>query len=271
MTIVTMNAFNLFDHHDDPYHEDEGTRVKPRHELEMLASTLRTLNADVVAMQEIENRWYLERFVDLFLGDMGYEVVLIEGNDKRGIDCAVLTRLAVGPVTTFQHLQFPDSNDKTMRFRRDLLKVTLAANTDKSFDLYVVHLKSKGSGPSSNPIRYGEAREIRRLLDKELSDRPDARFLICGDFNDTPDSPTLSTIIGSGPTALVYLAKDLTDGCRITFNREPHRSMVDYFLCSPNMAEDFIKGTYFIKDGSVATHGSDHNPVIAQFRRPEAK
>ena len=48
-------------------------------------------SADVVALQEVENRFLLQEFVDTHLSDMGYQVVLVEGNDSRGIDCALQT------------------------------------------------------------------------------------------------------------------------------------------------------------------------------------
>ena len=105
--LATYNVLNLFDAEDDPYCDDEGTNPKPREQLEKLAETIRNVNADVLALQEVENRRYLERFNTAFLGDLGYEhVVLFEGNDGRGIDVAVLSRLPVGPVTSYRHMRW---------------------------------------------------------------------------------------------------------------------------------------------------------------------
>src|SRR5687768_13490303 len=97
IVVGAYNLLNLFDEHDDPYRNDETTPAKPRAELERLAESIRQLNADVLAVEEVENRDYLERFVNVFLADMGYQhVVLMEGNDMRGIDVGLVSRIPVG-------------------------------------------------------------------------------------------------------------------------------------------------------------------------------
>jgi endonuclease/exonuclease/phosphatase family metal-dependent hydrolase len=266
VTVATFNILNLFDAEDDPYRDDEGTPVKPRAEIEKVADTIRKLNADVVALQEVENRSYLERVVQVFLRDMGYDVVLFEGNDNRGIDVAVLSRLPVGPVTSHRHLRFLTEDGKPMAFNRDLLQVRIQPPGTSAFDVYVVHLKSKRGGEESVPVRMGEAKAVRRILDERLREDPKARFVLCGDFNDTLDSRPVQTILGAGPTALVNVAAEIPEAERISYNQEPYRSMIDFILCSPVVGGDFVKGSARILHGSVETIGSDHNPVVASFR-----
>lgn len=266
VTVATFNMLNLFDAEDDPYRDDVGTPVKPRVEIEKLAETLRKLNADVIALQEVENRFYLERVVQAFLRDVGYEVVLFEGNDTRGIDVAVLSRLPVGPVTSHRHLRFLTEDGKPMAFNRDLLQVRVQPPGAPAFDVYVVHLKSKRGGDETTPIRMGEATVVRRILDERLRAEPEARFLLCGDFNDTLDSRPVQTILGAGPTALVNVAAEIPEADRISYNQEPHRSMIDFILCSPAMGGGYVKDSARILHGSVETIGSDHNPVVASFR-----
>lgn len=266
ITVATFNILNLFDAEDDPYHDDEGTPAKPRAEIERVAETLRKLNADVIALQEVESRFYLERVVRVFLRDMGYEVVLFEGNDTRGIDVAVLSRLPVGPVTSHRHLRFLTEDGKPMSFNRDLLQVRVQPPGAPAFDVYVVHLKSKRGGDETAPIRMGEAKAVRRVLDEQLRADPKARFLLCGDFNDTLDSAPVQAIIGTGPTALMNVASEIPEADRISYNQEPYRSMIDFILCSPAMGAGHVKGSTRILHGSVETTGSDHNPVVASFR-----
>ncbi len=270
--IATFNILNLFDGEDDPYHDDEGTPAKPREAIEKVEATIRQMDADVVALQEVENRFYLQRFVDLLLPDMGYnEVVLLEGNDHRGIDVAILSRFPVGPVTSHRHLAFPDGEGKPMSFRRDLLRARIEPPGVQPFDMFVVHLKSKGGVPEASlPIRLGEARAIRRICDALLAERSTARFVICGDFNDTIDSEPIKTIIGTGAGALRPATDRLAAADRITYNREPHRSQIDFVLCSPALAGCLRADSTRIVAGSEATIGSDHNPLVAEFdlRRP---
>ncbi len=271
VTVATFNVLNLFDEVDDPYTSDESTPPKPRDELNRLAATIRKLDADVLALQEVENRGYLERFVVAMLGDMGYEhVVCFEGNDRRGIDCAVLSRLPVGPVTSHRHLRF-DSEGRPggqIYFRRDLLKVRIEPADHPAFTMFVVHLKSKRDGAgATDDYRLGEAREVRRVVDELLSLDKDALFLVCGDFNDTFNSPPLKALRGEGEGALVDFLADLPKDA-ITYNKGP-KSMIDFILASPAMARRYVPKSYRIISGVVETVGSDHNPVAAQFNLKE--
>lgn len=268
--IGTYNVLNLFDEFDDPYRTDEVMETKPRDELLKLAGRIRMLDADVLALQEVENREYLERFVRALLPDMGYEhVVLFEGNNNRGIDCAVLSRLPIGPVTSHRHLRFTGPDGKTHRFLRDLLKVRIEGPGKQSFDLFVVHLKSKyGGAEASEPLRQAEATQLRRIVDQMFVADREARFVICGDFNDYWDSRSLEIIRGSGSTELSCPGTSLSKSARITYNREPkYWSMIDFIVCSPAMLARYVDDSYRIipGPGSVEQTGSDHNPSVATF------
>lgn len=266
--IGTYNVLNLFDEFDDPYRSDEVMEPKPRDELLKLAERIRQLDADVLALQEVENRDYLERFVRALLPDMGYEhIELIEGNNHRGIDCAVLSRLPIGPVTSHRRLRFPGPDGKTHRFQRDLLKVRIDGPGERGFDMFVVHLKSKyGGAAASEPLRQAEATMLHKIVGELLQADPRARFVICGDFNDLWDSPSLKIIRGSGPSELLCPGTRLDKKQRITYNREErYWSMIDFIVCSPAMYQAYVPGSYRIIPGTVENSGSDHNPSVAAF------
>ena len=265
--ICTLNVLNLFDSIDNPYHKDEDTNAKLREDLDLLAKSIRHIDADVLVLQEVENRGYLNDFNRALLSDLGYQhVVLTEGNDKRGIDVAVLSRLPVGPVTSYRHLTFPDANGEAMYFRRDFLQVRIEPEKGKPFDVFAVHLKSKYGGESGDVIRLGEARMVRKLLDRFLKKDLQRRFILCGDFNDTIESPSMKAIVGTGGGALKTFFDEVPPAERITYNLEPYQSMIDFILASPAMAAEYVKGSYQIFPGSPSETGSDHNAVVARFR-----
>ena len=268
LVIGAYNVLNLFDDHDDPYRNDEVTPAKPRPELESLARSIRELNADVLAVEEVESRDYLDRFVNVFLADMGYEhIVLFEGNDMRGIDVGLISRVPIGAVRSHRHVTFPGHSGGTSRFNRDVLVVTVEPPDAEPLDVWVLHLKSNSGGrEAAEPIRLAEARELRRLLDAELAENPDARLLVMGDFNDTPESATLSTIVGAQSGALWSVHADLADPKTLTYNEGEFRSMIDFILCSPAMARQYVKGSVRVPQGSIDATGSDHNPISATFR-----
>ena len=267
LRIATYNVLNLFDGQDDPYHADETTPTKPRKELQHLAKSIRALEADVVALQEVENRGYLERFVQVFLPEMGYRhIVHFDGNDLRGIDVCLLSRVPVGPVRSHRHLRFTGPDGVERSFSRDLLAVTILPPSGKSFEMWVVHLKSNAGGRErAEPIRLAEAGQIRVLLDRALSVDPSARILLTGDLNDTWASKTLNTLVGKGETALWSVASELGEKQPDTYNKGKFHSMIDYILCTPAMAKAYVKGSCRIVPGSQENTGSDHNPVTASF------
>ena len=268
VVVATYNTLNLFDDEDDPYHNDEGTPAKPREQLEHLAHSIAELNADVIAFQEVENRFYLQRFVKVFLPDLGYEnVVHFEGNDSRGIDVCLVSRVPIGPVRSYRHLKFPGADGTVRSFNRDVLAVTIEPPEAKPFEAWVVHLKSNSGGREfAEPVRLAEAKELRKLLDHELDKDPEARIIVLGDFNDTWDSESTQTIVGSGPTALWSATTELKGELPDTYNEGEYKSMIDFILCSPAMAKTYVKGSFRVIPGSTSTTGSDHNPVAVSFR-----
>ncbi len=268
--IATFNVLNLFDNFDDPYTDSESYPGKRSSEVENLAKVIRQVDADVIALQEVENRGGLEDFFAKHLADMGYcDIVLIEGNNRRGIDVALVSRLPVGEVTSHRHVDFKSADGRDMRFQRDLLQVRIEPQGYTPFDVFVVHLKSKhGGAEKSRPIRIGEALAARRKMDRLLTEDPQAAFVICGDFNDTLDSEPIKRLLGSGDTKLKTFVGDLAEDKRITFNRS-YLSMIDFILASPAMAQMYVPKSYDVILGTVETSGSDHNPVLARFKLAE--
>ena len=261
LTVASLNVLNLFDDQDDPYHGDEKTGTKLRKDLILLAESIRQVDADILVLQEVENRGYLELFNRALLADLGYQhVVLTEGNDRRGIDVAILSRLPVGPVISYRHLRFPDTNGKEMSFSRDLLHAHILPGKGPPLHVLAVHFKSQYGG------KKADARAVRGVLDDILKSDPQAHVLLCGDFNDTIDSVPLQTILGSGKKEMTSFFSDVPEKERVTYNKEPYRSMIDFIFASPAMAKLYEKGSYEILPGGPSQTGSDHNAVIARFR-----
>lgn len=270
VSLACYNVENLFDKFDDPYHRDETTDPKPESQLEALAKSIRSIDADVLALEEVENRGVLETFFKTRLRDMGYEeIVCYEGNDDRGIDVALVSRLPIGPVTSHRHVRFSDDAGGWMTFRRDLIQVRIAPPGFESFDVFVVHLKCCG-GPEDVRVRTAEAKEIRTILDSVFKSASDSRFVICGDFNDKWGSPALKAIVGGGSTGLRDFVKELPDGA-MTYNRPPHLSVIDFILASPALAERYVPRSYRVLGGEERKSASDHFPVIVQFDLKAAK
>jgi len=173
----------------------------PTEQARTLAGRIRAMDLDVLAVQEVEDIEALRDFNREFLGGMYSNAVLIEGNDPRFIDVGVLTKTAlpIGAVTSWQHRVHPQ--DPTRRvFSRDLLEVEILnrQRTRRLFTLYNNHLKSQFVTPGEDPAVAGPAADLQRARQAEMvvriveeRMRPDSRFLIAGDMNDTPDAQPL--------------------------------------------------------------------------------
>lgn len=262
--VACYNVENFFDAHDDPYRRDESTETKPEAQVAKVAEAIRAIDADVLALEEVENRGVLESLMKTQLSDLGYRnVVLFEGNDTRGIDCALVTWLPVGPVTSHRHVEFSDGSGGQMTFRRDLLQVRIEPPNHPSFDVFVVHLKCCG-GDDDKRVRRAEAIALRKVVDEILGGNPDARFVICGDFNDKWNSMTMKSIRGEGPTALQGFVDDLPEGA-MSYHKPPYLSVIDFIIASPGMAKIYVPKSYRIVAGPALEAASDHFPVTAEF------
>lgn len=269
LRLVAYNAENLFDVFDDPYTDDDSTRVKPRDEIVRIAAALRQLDADVVAVSEVENRGVLRAVVNEFLGDMGYRYVAVNRtNDGRGIDLGVLSRLPIDAITSyrFRELELP-GEERSRRFARDLLRTTIELPGDRKLELFTVHYKSKrdsAGDPDSAKWRLAEATETAKIVSSVMERHPDRWVAVVGDCNDTPGSPPLETLTDD----LLLDAHDkLPPEKRITYLRKPYRSTIDYILVNRPMHQTMT--TAVIPTNERLLAGSDHAPVVADFRLPE--
>jgi hypothetical protein len=73
-----------------------------------IASRIISMDLDVLAVQEVEDVGTLKRFVIDNLGSLYPHVVLVEGNDPRLIDVAVVSKLPLGGITTWQRAVHPN-------------------------------------------------------------------------------------------------------------------------------------------------------------------
>lgn len=136
---------------------------------------------------------------------------LVEGNDSRGIDVAVIMReetrhgqpIELVDIKSHAALTYRDlhlfnadiavtnqPDDKI--FKRDCLELDLRIG-GKPFTLYVVHLKSMSNARESTDARLGtmairqaEAKAVRHIIERRFgaSKARDMNFAICGDMND---------------------------------------------------------------------------------------
>jgi len=174
--VASYNVENLFDLHPDgteyPDYVPGGllgwdnTRLEIK--LENIASVINDLDADIIALQEVESKKALSLLIE-HLALMGTEYRYFEIAEKRltSVKCAVLSKF---PITAKEDICAGNEN------QRNILKVQIDINGSPLF-LYVNHWKSK-SGPESKRLTYAAA------LASDISEQAcDADYILIGDFN----------------------------------------------------------------------------------------
>ncbi|MGB0767979.1 MAG: endonuclease/exonuclease/phosphatase family protein [Phycisphaeraceae bacterium] len=283
VTVMSYNVENMFDVFDDPYTEDEGADVKRREEIAAIAKAVAFSEADVVVFQELENEHLLQGMVDTFLIGRGYEYVACQRtNSSRGINLGIISKLPIKRLAShrFLTLAHPDESDRTWRFARDAMQITLDV---EGADLHVfnVHLKSNSSRPgdeNSMKWRTAEAIALKRLIRTIVSDAPDALVLAMGDFNSNlerrpeQDRPWPATAYLRQPerdgTQLLNDAHDGIPFDKRTTIRGSGRypaAVFDYIYASPALHQRLVKGSASVIRDKAMTLGSDHQPIVATY------
>jgi endonuclease/exonuclease/phosphatase family metal-dependent hydrolase len=207
---------------------------------------IRDVNADVLAVVEAEDRTALRRFGDIVLQGVGgrpYDhVMLIDGNDERGIDVGICTRAAYPIGQMRSHVD--DRDDAGIIFSRDCPAYCLETPGGARLWVLVNHLKSKGYGTpqESNARRLRQAARVRAIYDGLRADG-ETLVAIVGDFNDTPASAPLEPLMASDLRDISAHPNfdDGAGGTRPgTYGNGTAGNKIDYILLSPAL---FAKAT----------------------------
>jgi endonuclease/exonuclease/phosphatase family metal-dependent hydrolase len=265
------------------------------------ALAIREAMPEVICLQEVEELRALRAFHDRYLRPltrMNYRhSVLIEGNDPRGIDVAVLSRFRLPAFASFQHVRFSDldlappqgSSAGERIFRRDCLQVTVRKD-NRELTLFVCHFKSMAGGRArTKATRLAEATAVRRIIERHFPNPAAADWVIAGDLNDyvetdgvTDADHGLGPLLGDGFAVNIVRDRiaDPMDRWTHFFASEQSYHQLDYILLSPALAArnrdaavriirhgqpfqaERYAGARFPRVGWETPKASDHCPVV---------
>lgn len=198
LRVATFNCENLFARYkfrsapplpedgfsiNDLAFEIQSTRSK-----RITARAIKDIDADVICLQEVENQPLLDRFNSEFLGASQTKRyrhrVLLDGNDLRHIDVAILSRYPIVSVRSHRHDRNPANTAQL--FSRDCLQVTLDAG-GAPLTLYANHFKSMiGGRKETQPRRKDQAEGMAAILTRDFGAERAGDFVVLGDLNDYP-------------------------------------------------------------------------------------
>lgn len=253
LRLMTWNVHNLFDSVDDPYEDDVLTPGQLEAKLDLLARVLQQADADLVALQEVENSKLLRQLASRSAYPW---MILEEGNDTvRGIDVGFLSR--VRPDGHLSHAGDPlpevAGAPPDYRFSRDCLEVHLDPVV-----ILVNHFKSQaGGGRESDAKRRAQAERVEAIAAGH-------RYVaVVGDLNASPESWSLEPLLGGGLVD-VFGGRRLAD--RATWLQGKRRSVLDYVLLSPDLARGVVDAR--VLGGPDVAAASDHRPVVVDLDVP---
>ncbi|MEO6867046.1 MAG: endonuclease/exonuclease/phosphatase family protein [Gaiellales bacterium] len=298
LRVAQYNVQNLFDTVDDPTRRDQLTDPE-RYEIRLTKLALAVRDslkgADLIALQEVENQTVLD---DLLarpeLAGLNYRSVLVEGNDMRGIDTAMLyraDRLALESVETLTPAAPTDmrvaggSVDATKLFSRPpliahfTLQGALAA-VDGVREITAVanHFKSKvGENPKKAVRRDVQAATVGAWVDAYRAAQPGAHVLVIGDLNANPKDEAMKLLIRDpqGKDRLFDAPIALPKAERHTGYYQDRPTQLDHLLATPELHERLTGveiprinagGLGDPEDPTTPHGGSDHDPIVATYR-----
>jgi endonuclease/exonuclease/phosphatase family metal-dependent hydrolase len=244
--------------------------------------------ADILGVVEAESRVALKRFTDAGLRVAGQprypHVMVVDGNDERGIDVGILATAEYPLVGQRSHVDDADRDGRI--FSRDCAEYHFRTPAGHSPVILVNHLKSKGYGGkmASDAIRRRQAERIAQIY-ADLIREGLSHVAVVGDLNDTPDSAPLAPLLRDTDLRDISVHPAFDDGGRPgTYGYCTARNKLDYVLLSPALFARATgggihrKGVWGGRRGTLwpiydtmakAVHaGSDHAVIYADVDLP---
>jgi endonuclease/exonuclease/phosphatase family metal-dependent hydrolase len=262
LSVATWNVLNLFDDKKNgnvPFEDVDPNYVTHRKEVATVIDSMAPL---VFMLQEVESQTVLDALnADL---KTPYEhAKLIEGNDPRGIDLAILSRIPLDKVVSHKNDKFLKKGTSTpfYNYSRDCLEVHMTRN-GRHVVLLGVHFKSKDSDDPDK--RLAEAQHTRVIANGLAQADPSAAILILGDFNDAPGSATLDAILNGTPP-FFEVADEVPENDRWTYKFGGKLFLIDHILANPTIHDMLDPTSVKILHTKSASAASDHAPMVATF------
>jgi len=209
------------------------------------ARVLLDVRADIVGVVETESRLALKRFADAGVTELGRprysHVMVVDGNDERGIDVGVMSTREFPLLGQRTHVDDADAAGRV--FSRDCAEYHFQSPGGQQIAVLVNHFKSKGYGGKvrSDTIRRRQATRVADIY-RDLLTRTE-NVVVLGDLNDTPESEPLAPLLSGTDLRDISEHPGFDDGGRPgTYGHCTARNKLDYVLLSPALFAAAIGG-----------------------------
>ena len=295
----SYNMLNFFDQVDDKSlqgeYDDFGDNPGPTssERCEELAKIIRELDADVLALQEVESKEALEWFNNNYLPSMGYTYVVSEEvGHYRGIEQSLLSRFPVTKVKTWINADLtkvervgggwtviPEGTDE-ITFQRSPLCVTVETPSGYALTVFSIHHKAGRNAWH----REAEALQIMTYIEAMTDINPERNIAVIGDFNAQPWDRSVQIYLRNGMTdSLAFRAKNLQWDDTSPL-RKTHTSsrLIDFIFLNTAAVGELVIDSGFVlgsshpeydwrKDAIPAGYASDHCAIAVDLVPSEGK
>ena len=263
--VMTWNVHNFFDAQKNSPGKQETVVSKADYaeHLRVVANVIKAVDPDVVMLEEIENLGVLED-LDTKIGGQYFARQLFEGNDPRGIDVGIMSKIKFDSTVSHATDRFALIGTQSQySYARDCLEAHLTIGT-RHVALLGVHFRSKGGEVATDDPdkRLAEAQHTRAIADGIVKADPTAGVIILGDFNDTTGSQAQKAAIGANPAFTDLAASDPSTW---SFTYQGDKELLDHMIAHPLLVAGYVKGSGVAVHSADVSEASDHAPITATF------
>jgi endonuclease/exonuclease/phosphatase family metal-dependent hydrolase len=201
---------------------------------------IRDVDADIIAVIEAEHRIALKQFSDYVLAKVGGKsyphVMLIDGNDDRGIDVGLMTKAGYTIGNMRSHIHDLAENGQPV-FSRDCPEYCVETPNGEQIWILPNHFKSKfgGNDAASRNKRKAQAKRTAEIYERLMAEGHN-NIIVLGDLNDTPDSDPLQPLLAGTNLKDISAHPTFDTGefaGKGTFGLGNDQDKIDYLLLSP--------------------------------------
>ncbi|MDF7799935.1 endonuclease/exonuclease/phosphatase family protein [Pontiellaceae bacterium B1224] len=266
-SVMTYNLHNFtLDDRDGDGKDDD---PKPDAECRALAQIIAQANPDIIAVQEIGGKPFLNAFQAwLKTEGLQYDHVEMLQRGKRENNLAVLSRFPIIGSTHHTNEWYSIGQAK-VAVARGFLETEIQVDDTYSFHLVNAHLKSKVfSRLGQTEMRRNEARLLNKTVRRILEENEGCKLIVAGDMNDNPNSAAIREVTGKSRKNLFDLRPADAGGDAWTYyekSAELH-TRFDYIFANAEMLSDAVLEKSTVIRNPLTYKASDHRPVFIVFK-----
>ena len=261
LSIMHWNIANAFDTIEEPKKNDTVLSTEEYNDkMSLTAGIIKKYQTDIVTLCEVENMNVLSDLAKR----CGYEYFyLIEGNDPRGIDVAIMSIYEMNYKSN-KDMPTPYPGNPRYKFSRDCVTGQFQTPDGKNFCIVTTHLKSSFRDDGKSEMkRDAQAKGILNVIDNIYNCEKNEPYLILtGDLNATRYSSSLQILEKAGLKILNYREKQENF---YTYIYRKEKQDLDYIIVNQKLEKAMKHPKLQAIHDKMVSDVSDHYPIILKF------